>query len=167
MTASPVLIASNRISGTSTSGIDWAVPNTYKHLWIVAATGDTFSSNFPNHSIRFNNNSDSNSYRWQQASFESSRSVAQYVNNYGGLGNAAQGTNYTKLSSIYVFDYNSTTAHKNWLVTGGLGYTSGYPGTVDIYGGRWANTAAVTSVQIFAQTAFTNGSLWQVYGLVG
>lgn len=167
MTASAILISSNRISGTSTSSISWSVPNTYKHLWIVSATGDTFSSSFPNHSIRFNNDATSNAYRWQQASFDTSRLVNQYVNNYGGLGNAAQGTNYTKINSIYIFDYNSTVIHKNWLCTGALGYNSSYPGTVDIYSGKWNNTAAITSIQIYAQTAFTNGSLWQLYGLVG
>lgn len=167
MTASPVLIASNRISGTSTSQISWNVPSTYKHLWIISSSGDTYTSTFPNHSIRFNSDSTSNAYVWQQASFDTSRLVSQYINNYGGIGNAAQGTNYTKLTSIYIFDYNSTAAHKNWLVHGGLGYNSSYPGIYDIYGGRWANTAAITSVQIFAQSAFTNGSLWQIYGLAG
>lgn len=167
MTASAVLIASNRISGTSTSQISWNVPSTYKHLWIVASSGDTFSSASPNHSIRFNNDSTSNAYVWQQASYDSFRQISQYINNYGGLGNAAQGTNYTKLSSIYIFDYNSTAAHKNWLVHGGLGYNAAYPGILDIYGGRWANTTAISSVQIFAQTAFSNGSLWQIYGLAG
>lgn len=167
MTASMVLIASNRISGTSTSSLTWSVPNTFKHLLVISNSGDTFSSSFPNHSFRFNNDATSGAYVWAQAGMEASRQVAQYSNNYGGLGNAAQGTNYTSCMQFYIFDYNSTVAHKNWLSKTGLGYLSSYPGVVNMMGGRWANTSAVTSVTIFAQTAFTNGSLWQIYGLAG
>lgn len=168
MSANPVLISSNRISGTSTSSITWNVPSTYKHLWIISASGDTYSGNYPNHSIRFNSDSTTNAYFSAQAAFDGgSRLVQQYNNNYGNLGNAAQGTNYTQVMQIMVFDYNSTSSHKNWMSQAGLGYQTSYPGVVQQYSGRWQNTAAVTSVNIFAQTAFTNGSLWQIYGLTG
>jgi hypothetical protein len=61
---------------------------------------------------------------------------------------------------INIQDYSATDKHKTWISRGNWGWTSAF-------GGRWANTNAITSVKILVSgTTFQSGATFALYGIV-
>jgi hypothetical protein len=99
-----------------------------------------------------------------------------YVGMYGEAGSAGSesgSTTFIKTSvsnvtsnemiTIDVMDYSATDKHKSALLRPGNAATN-----LAAYAGRWANTAAVTSVKLYhtGTNQFGAGSVFSLYGIL-
>lgn len=74
-----------------------------------------------------------------------------------------QGSTTLSVATTDIMDYSATDKHKTVLARGNL--TSG---RVSAFAGRWASTAAITSISITPRSGgtFTTGSTFSLYGIV-
>ena len=151
------LIASNVLTSSAATVTFSSIGSSYRDLIVVAdcilATGDF---------VRMIVNSDTGA---------NSPNV-QMFGDGGGTGNSNTATNYFPMNAdqsatrvlgiVQILDYAQTDKHKPLLIR------SNANSEVTATAGRWANTAAITSVQF--NTAFSNqfqsGSRFYLYGLV-
>jgi hypothetical protein len=144
--------------GSSASTVTFSsISGSYRDLvLIIDSRGASFAPQ-----IRFNSDSGSN-YAWvwmggdgSGTSSNSASSVAQF-----NLGNFATWANPT--SAIFnIMDYSATDKHKTVLnrIDIPSGGTSGWAM-------RWANTAAISSIQLFAAAgSYAAGSTLALYGV--
>jgi hypothetical protein len=149
--------------GSSSSSVSFtSIPSTYKHLQIrysltAAAAADT--------GVRFNSDAGAN---------YSSHLLR-------GTGTAAQAYTYTSSNQIYaqfnigfntsvavidILDYAST--NKNTTIRSLAGWDNNGSGEIDLWGGAWYNTAAVSSIDLVAlTTTFSANSKFALYGIKG
>ena len=147
-----------------------------------AAANVTFSSinqTYRDLIVVINSGNSANIYNGIYARFNSDTG-----NNYSGLyalGNGSttlSGTHPTNLITfgaggastsatiVNIMDYSATDKHKTVLVKRGVSDATGYSVGMEV--GRWANTAAITSMIIFDQSGYTfdAGSNFSLYGIV-
>lgn len=76
-------------------------------------------------------------------------------------------TNLGQVATINIMDYSATDKHKTTLIRNGK--QGGSNDGVEAIAGRWANTAAITSLEIFSITGggitFSAGSTFALYGI--
>lgn len=74
-----------------------------------------------------------------------------------------QGSTTRSLATTDIMDYSATDKHKTVLARGNL-----TTGRVSAFAGRWASTAAITSISITPRSGgtFTAGSTFSLYGVV-
>jgi hypothetical protein len=166
--ATPFLAASydsiatvNLSSGSSTVSFT-SIPSTYKHLQIrYSLTASTPADT----GLRFNSDSGAN--------------YSSHL--FRGTGTAAQGYPYASSNQIYaqfnigfntsvavidIFDYTNTS--KNTAIRSLAGWDNNGSGEIDLWGGAWYNTAAVSSIDLVALTAtFSANSKFALYGIKG
>jgi hypothetical protein len=80
---------------------------------------------------------------------------------YGSWSGTTSGTRYN--NELQLMDYSATNKHKTALWRNGYTDNSGIS-RVSAFAGRWANTAAVTSINIFA-TNMNTGFTFSLYGI--
>jgi hypothetical protein len=136
-----------------------SIPATYRDLIVVVA-GTT--SGAVGVALRFNSDSGSNySYvlmdGYGSGSGSSSSSGSDTSMNMGVIGNGQSNTIYQ------VMDYSATDKHKTALNR----TNSESWGGVRAGAGRWANTSAITSVQVFTNgvNTFSSGTSFSLYGV--
>jgi hypothetical protein len=161
------LIASNVLTSAASSVTFSSIPATYRDLVLVC--GNLLNTNPENSNvvIRLNGDTGSN-YTTLKASGDGtntdSRSVSTtffYTDLDIPFGNTAaqQG-----LSIVQFMDYSATDKHKTILSRANVANRG-----VGMYAGRWANTAAITSVQALIEASagqFAIGSSFHLYGIV-
>ena len=141
---------------TDTSITFSSIPATYRDLILVASgkgTGDLSLR------TRFNADSGSNySYVYMQGGndgVQSGSGTLSYVDSFFVSAN-------TCTTIHQIMDYSATDKHKSVLTTRVL--AASY---VDRFAQRWANTSAITSMEVFASSnAYAIGSTFSLYGLV-
>lgn len=148
----------NTTLGSNTVSITFSTINgSYRDLLIVIQGSTT---NPQNVRIRFNSDATGSNYTW---------------NSMAGLGsgsgsNNSTNSNYLNFQSYFdtsqgnliahIMDYSATDKHKTYLSrqsTAAIG--------IEAFAGRWFNTAAVTSVMLIADTNFSTGTSFALYGV--
>ena len=64
------------------------------------------------------------------------------------------------IATASFMDYSATDKHKTVLIR------ANHPGETVACAGRWANTAAITSITINTASTFVIGSVFSLYGIV-
>jgi len=146
--------------GTSVSSVTFSsIPSTYRDLILVFAGTRTGNNNVQ---YRFNSDTGTN------------YATVIAAGNGSGTTTGAESLSFlfstsytlqtdTQLNTILqVMDYSATDKHKATL----LRFSQAGSG-VSIAAGRWANTAAITSVQIYTgNNDFGSGSTFSLYGVI-
>jgi hypothetical protein len=115
--------------------------------------------------VRFNGDSGTNYYGVSMAGSGSSTQSATLTQSYLAVGGGVEysdGTN-PQQAILQISDFSATDKHKTMLSRSNVAVGSGV-GTA-AYAGRWANTAAITSVA-FVNRTFAAGSTFFLYQLV-
>jgi hypothetical protein len=137
------------------------IPQTYRDLRLVI-TGSNTVGNVYGCFINLNGDSGSN-YYFVRAHGDGSSAVTQSGNatTFGMLGWSTLGT-IANFQGDFL-DANATDKHKVFLGRG-----SDPAGRVAMFANRWANTAAITSITIIAESAssWTAGSTFTLYGVL-
>ena len=162
--------AYDALATASPSGINnltfTGIPTGYKHLQIRASyaadngyiddtlwtiNGDTTSGNY---------------YGFHQLTGDGSSAAAQAYNGYGRLAVAPVGSNSTSFSAaiIDILDYASTTKNKTFRSL--VGFDANGSGVIRLRTGLWMNTAAITSINIVANSGnFVAGTQFALFGV--
>lgn len=147
------------ITGAAATVTFASIPATYRDLRIVVNAATLTEGNI---FIQVNNDTGSN---YSQVNMRASGGGAQsssgtstrIQSNYStGLQSSSRAVN-----TYDIMDYAQTDKHKTILVR------ANHADEVDAIAGRWANTAAITSVKLTANdaTTFTAGSSFALYGV--
>ena len=143
--------------GSSASSVTFSsIPQDYRDLVLVANFADNGSVY-----VRLNGDT-SNNYSFVIMS--SSGSASEAAKSFAQLGIAFVGSSERQTGIAQFLDYSATDKHKTIL--GRQGHTS----EVAAATARWANTNAVTSIEVSAQqdfisTAYSAGSTFTLYGI--
>jgi hypothetical protein len=146
--------------GSSASSVTFSsIPATYRDLILVT---NLVNSSFAeaDAGIRFNSDTGTNYFRVAMTGDGSTAA---------SFSSASQDANYYLIQSttistgiVQVLDYSATDKHKTSLVRGNL-----TAGRVSAFAGRWANTAAITSLTIFSPSGtFTSGNTLNLFGVI-
>ena len=144
---------------SSASSIDFTgISQDYRHLAIKIVTKAV--SNEESGLLRFNNDNASN-YTWQFANGYGTGTNAQY-NSESGITNGYYDNDTFNSTLIEVYDYTSTDKYTTILHRGGAA-----GGGIRFGAGTWNNTAAVTQVNIRANsaTSLAAGVVVSLYGI--
>jgi hypothetical protein len=159
-------LATVTLASTASSVTFSSIPATYRDLIVVMNVGGATAA-----SSRMRFNADSgNNYNWVFMNGSGSSTTSSSQSNQNNLdvgafiGLSATVGPYNLIAQI--MDYSATDKHKTVLSRVNL--TSDlYPGTTAL-AGRWASTSAITTVQLFPDSA-TNwiaGSRFDLYGVI-
>ena len=157
-TSTYVALATETLSGSDASVTFSSIPATYRDLIVVA---NIDASAFSDFRVRVNGDTGSNypSVR-MQGSGSTAASATFDLTFFRFNGNSDMDTDFSFVSIIQVMDYSATDKHKTFLVR------SNSSSGVDAHAGRWANTDAVTSLEVFPSTGtFEIGSTFSLYGI--
>lgn len=162
-------------TGSSDSITFSSIPGTYKHLQIRGIASITNTSNdFGTIGLRFNGDNNTNYTRHYFRGFLSDANYVQSGNvtsaNYAQAGqaflNATNSPNVLSANIIDILDYTDT--NKRTTVRGFSGTDWNSQGCVELASGLWTNTAAITSITVFAQNGnFSTKSTFALYGIKG
>jgi len=151
------LISTTTLAATSSSITFGSLPQNYGDLILIIGNAKTSSSAFYA-GLRFNSDSgnnysfiyiygDGNDAYTGASNADSSVPLSLF---YSSIGQA----------SVDIFDYSATNKQKTSLV-------SVAAENITTYGTRWANTAAITSLEVFASSSsFAVGSTFSLYGVI-
>lgn len=150
------------------------IPQTYKHLQIIATTKNTVgTSDWDALIMRFNNDSGASSYITATYFYYVSANVAQYgvtnpydrmVPSYLPMNGSSIGSANVGCAVITIMDYANPNKFKSVLGKGGTNWGNG-TGANLWSGSVWKSTNPVTSIQIGAQAGnFANGAVVGLYG---
>jgi len=145
--------------GSSASSVTFSsIPATYRDLIIVL---DGTSSQTDSGCVRFNGDS-GNNYSTVLMGGNGSTTFSDSIPNSS---KAFFGTKFTNRTNaiIQVMDYSATDKHKTFLAR-----ESTAQNEVRADCARWANTAAITSIELshFGATNFSTGSTFSLYGVI-
>jgi hypothetical protein len=162
-TATYTPLANVTLASTSTSITFGSIPATYRDL-IVVFQG--LSGGVGNFQTRLRLNGDTgNNYNWQRMSGTGTSSFASTAASQNNLNLtfAAEAQTTTQVQHrINIMDYSATDKHKTVISR-----ADNAAQATEAVAGRWANTAAVTSVQLFPSSAtFGIGTTVALYGVI-
>jgi hypothetical protein len=148
--------------GTTASSVTFSsIPATYRDLILVIAGTSTAATNWR---VRFNSDSGSNySFVAMYGTGSAATSNAFSGENKGTivLGSYGGVTSLTQ-SILQIMDYSATDKHKTFLAR-----TDSSTAATEALANRWANTAAITTVNVFPEsTTWTVGSTFSLYGVI-
>jgi hypothetical protein len=151
------LIATTTLAAASSEVVFGSIPQTYRDL-IIVIQGTVASG--ANVSLRFNGDTGSN-YPWVYM-FGSGSSTASSSGT--GTSILGGGFNSSAISQaiFQVMDYSATDKHKSTL-----NRTDEPNGAAYAWAGRWANTAAITTVSVRMTDGgnFNSGATFNLYGV--
>lgn len=166
MAKAMVALATITLSGTQARVTFSSIPSTYRDLRLVMVAATNINSN---NFMRLNNDSAGN---YAQVYVTGNGST---VTSGGFIGGSFVGTDSSGFTTtvvgdtnhiIDILDYSATDKHKPMLFR-----SNRAGGAIDMMVGRWASTAAVTSLYVDATnggaSGFTAGSTFSLYGVVG
>jgi hypothetical protein len=149
--------------GSAAFGVTFAsIPATYRDLVIVVSGLGNTGNVKP--VIRLNGDSASNySYQYIEGNGASATSASATATWMPDLGATIGTTTNPIIGNIQLFDYSQTNKHKTLLQRSNASATG-----TNAAVGRWANTAAVTSVFVFTPgvSSWAAGSTFALYGIV-
>jgi hypothetical protein len=148
--------------GSAASSITFSsIPATYRDLVLVANGASNISNDFAY--IRFNSDTGSN-YSWVQMGAQSTGLFSSSTTTTSWRPTNLDFSGSRIISTVHIMDYSATDKHKTGLIR-----DNGQQGSdhvVRAYGARWANTAAITSVQYFTTAGNLNaGFTVSLYGI--
>ena len=162
-TSTYVALATETLSGTATDVTFSSIPATYRDLILVFAGEGT--NTVQNTYLRFNSDTGSNySNVDMQGNGSSASSVSATTTGAWFLitGETLGQEQSNAISQI--MDYSATDKHTTLLTRANSNNPTG--ATVDATASRWANTSAVTSVQVFVTSgSFAAGCTFSLYGI--
>lgn len=159
MTATYDLITSNVLSANASSVTFSTIPSTYRDL-IVVTSGLSTSAEA---SLRMRFNSDTGNNYNEVAAYNITGIGSSNISSFANLGIVPDsgGTQGRGSNIIQIIDYSTTDKHKPVLSR------AGYSAQVIMYAGRWANTSAITSIELYpSANQFASGSTFYLYGIV-
>jgi len=147
--------------GSSASSVTFSsIPATYRDLILVM----NFSETSTGGDIRLRYNGDTGS-NYSQVYMESTGSSAlsgsgTYAFHY--LNQRSRNSGIRIADIIQVMDYSATDKHKT-----ALGRLNNETQDLSAYAYRWANTAAITSIEVLeSSVSFTAGSTFNLFGVI-
>ena len=161
-TATYTPLANVTLAATSTSITFGSIPATYRDL-VIVFQGLAFGGNYATR-LRLNGDTGSN-YSFQRMSGNGSTAAASTGTSGTFLTLSVQAdARETDRVQHYInlMDYSATDKHKTIISRA----DNSAQGT-EAFAGRWANTAAITSVQIYpSANSFAIGTTVALYGIV-
>jgi hypothetical protein len=160
-TATYTPLATVTLASSASSVTFSNIPATYRDLILVVTGTGTINTN---PTIQFNadtGNNYSNVWMGGSGSSASSGQNSSVNYNFAGAISPSQSNNI-----LQIMDYSATDKHKTSLVRGNSA-DSTLGEAVSAWAGRWANTAAITSVRFFLSSGNLNtGTTLSLYGIV-
>lgn len=151
-------LANTTLASAAASVTFSGIPATYRDLRIVVNAATATEGNI---TIQVNGDTGSNYSQVNMRGFgttsvaSSSATVTAIASNYStGLQTSGRAINVYDL-----MDYSTTDKQKTMLIR------ANHPDEIDAIAGRWANTAAITSVTISGSANFTTGSTFSLYAI--
>jgi hypothetical protein len=148
-----------------------SIPSGYKHLQVrILARTTRNDASVDTVYFRFNGDS-GNNYNVHTLSGNGSSASSNY---YGAptvlwgpfnTPTVLASANMFSASIIDILDYRDTSKFTTTRMLGGADTNGG--GSVDFFSGLWRNTAEITSIRLFAEGNFANGSHFGLYGIKG
>ena len=157
-TSTYVSLATITLASTDSEIVFSSIPATYRDLILIAEYRNSTTATAAR--IRFNSDTGSNySNVWMGGA---APSVFSSTTGGSGLIIADANTTNTTMSMTQIMDYSATDKHKTTLSRG-----SGSNLNAIAFAGRWANTAAVTTVSVVYPGGgqFTVGSTFSLYAI--
>lgn len=151
-----VPIYSTTLAASASSVVIGGIPSVYRDL-IIYVTGTSGAGQ--NMSIYLNGDTSASNYPSIYAGGDGSTASAGTLNNYvGGVYGSNLSTNV-----INIFDYAQT--DKQTILLSRLSVSTNAASMIAC---RWANTAAVTSIQlVLPSTTFSAGTVVSLFGIAG
>jgi len=154
-----VAIGSITLDSTAASVTFGSIPATYRDLVLVV---DCEATSNLDAAVRYNGDTGSNySYVLMRGASSGTFSGATGSSDRVYLNTSALSTDNRGTYILQVMDYSATDKHKTSL------HRTNYNDTaiVGAFAARWANTNAITSLEVFANTSsFKVGSTFTLYG---
>lgn len=152
--------------GTATNTFNFdSIPQTYTDLVLIANYAT--SVNNEDALMRFNGDTSSiYSYQNVQSNGSSTSSGAAYTQTYYWIDRRSAGTSITTplQSMVNIMSYSNTSIFKNILHKAGT--LGGSFTGIELSGGQWRSTSAITSITILTTTGnFVVGSSFALYGI--
>jgi hypothetical protein len=148
--------------GTATGQVSFSsIPSTYRDLIVVVFAEGATSGTL---NLRFNANATVDAYIRIRLSGDGTSVTSAATNNTNWLCTNAADLDNLAHSMIHIFEANQTDRHKFVLINTGRAAAG-----VDAMSGRWANTSAITSVDLYNNLGSSNfvvGSSFYLYGIV-
>jgi len=159
MTAKYEHIATITLDSSTSSVTFSSIPQGYRDLELVFS-GTTTNGQGP----RFVYNSESAATNYSRVIMVGTGSSTSSSSDSGTTnGQKALQTNATQSTGVVqLLDYSATDKHKTVLSRTGPAND-----VLLAIAQRWANTAAITNIQIISDTSFSTGSTFDLYGIVG
>jgi len=159
MTNTYTPIASVTLSASTSEIVFSGLPQTFRDL-ILVSNGNVTSSLTTR--LRFNGDAGSN-YNYVSAAGDNGGGTYSVAATNTGIIPLPDFADNGAFQHIYqIMDYSQTNKHKTVLVRAGVSGTS-----PNMVAGRWANSAAVTSLSITASAnAYTSGSTFTLFGVI-
>ena len=152
-------LATVTLASTSSSITFSAIPATYRDLILIVNGKATAGGS----ACRLRVNADSGTNYTYVRMYGFSGGAGSDTNTQPFIDIGAMSTSEGLLNITQIMDYSATDKHKTMLVRAqesGLGAVLGTAG-------RWANTAAITSVNVYAGSDnFAIGSTFNLYGVI-
>jgi hypothetical protein len=155
--------------GSSASSVTFSnIPATPYRDLILVVNGSPSNNDYPVVTSRYNADTGANYERLRMGGSGSGSGGAsfaggmdnQQLNSFFGLGSSSS-SRFALIAQL--MDYSATDKHKTVLTRSGTN-TDGVEALV----GRWANTAAITTWQVYTSSAaFASGTTFALYAIVG
>ena len=153
------LIDSEVLASTAASVTFSSIPADYRDLILVCDASST-SGSARGMTLQFNSDTGSN-YSRVLMSGDGSVAASSTITNDKMLVGRLAATGGRGISTIQVMDYSATDKHTSVLSRGNDAASQ----TLAV-AGRWANTAAVTSITLDPGSNFESGNSFYLYGIV-
>jgi len=146
--------------GASASSVTFSsIPATYRDLILIVDGAASTSTNFD---VRFNSDT-GNNYNYVRMIGLSTGASSSAESNVSSFTQLSLSTSISN-NIAQIMDYSATDKHKTILVrsNGASGYVVGVAG-------RWANTAAITSISLapnIGGATFNTGTVFSLYGVI-
>lgn len=154
------LIASNVLTSNASSITFSSIPSTYRDLVLVASLVSQFGGG--SSQIRLNSDAGSGNYSFVIAEGLGNSSGTGFIGSSNGFvtcWNSSEIGGYPTPVIYQFLDYSTTNKHKSILAR-----ANNVDSGVTMTAGRWANTSAITSIELIASLA-ANTRL-DLYGIV-
>jgi hypothetical protein len=162
-------IATVSLSSTAASVSFTSIPNTYTHLQLRMLTRETWNIYSNTASLIFSFNSDTagnyarHQLRGTGATVSASALTSTTNPAFGYQPGGGVAASIFGATVVDILDYKDTNKYKT--VRSLNGNDSNGAGTIGLFSDVWMNTAAITSIQIYADQTFTANSHFALYGI--
>jgi hypothetical protein len=161
MASALTALANTTLASTAASVTFSSISGAYRDLILVGTFTSATTGYF---GVRVNSDSGAN-YYWVQFNADGSTAAGSQstgASSYGLNNRSTTSTTDAMTCVVNILDYTATDKHKNALVRIGRA-----GGSTEFSMGRWANTAAITSVQVYGVSTanLAAGSTFALYGV--